>query len=77
MLAQDRMDLLDGPLEEQLAPDGQSPIVTVIRWKIAFRVRSVALENFHREIYDARPTSTKSVHDYNRNATRYETIISD
>jgi len=38
VLAQDRMDLLDGPLEEQLAPDGQSPIVTVIlRWKIASR----------------------------------------
>lgn len=46
MLAQDRMDLLDGPLEKQLAPDGQSPIVTVIRrWKIAFR-GSIALEIF-------------------------------
>lgn len=38
MFAQDRMDLLDGPLEKQLTANGQSPIVTVIRrWKIAFR----------------------------------------
>lgn len=35
-----------GSLEKQLAPDGQSPIVTVIRsWKIAFR-ESIALEIF-------------------------------
>lgn len=71
MLVQDRMDLLDGPLEQQLAPDGQSPIVTVIRrWKIASRAGSVALENFPCEIYDGRPTSAKPARDYNRNTTR-------
>jgi len=37
------MDLLGDPLEKQLAPDGQSPIVTPIRcWKIDFRAESVA-----------------------------------